>query len=152
MESRGTDWANVLLPLALIAGLVFLLGFGGATGAEAPAIESPLESWLELGVGYLAFAAESAAAVVIGLAVARAFLDFARGIGGHGRSPEEIRLALGRMLALGLEFTIASDILRTAVAPTRADIVTLGAVVLLRTLLNHFLAADIREHEERSAG
>lgn len=115
-------------------------------------MQTPLESWLELSVGYLAFAAESAAAVVIGLAVARAFIEFARGVGGHGRSPEEIRLALGRMLALGLEFTIASDILRTAVAPTRADIVTLGAVVLLRTLLNHFLAADIREQEERSAG
>jgi len=56
------------------------------------------------------------------------------------------------MLALGLELTIANDILKTAVAPTRADIVNLGAVVLLRTLLNHFLAAEIREQEERAAG
>ncbi len=152
MESRGTDWANVFLPLALIAGLVFLLGVGGPTEGEPAAMQTPLEPWLELGVGYLAVAAEGAAAIVIGIAVLRAFADFARGLGGRGRSPEEIRLALGRMLALGLELTIASDILRTAVAPTRADIVNLGAVVLLRTLLNHFLAAEIREQEERTAG
>jgi len=60
-----------------------------------------------------------------------------------------IRLQLGRVLALGLEFTIASDILRTAVAPTRQDILNLGAIVLLRTLLNYFLEREIREGEER---
>ncbi|MGH7536183.1 MAG: DUF1622 domain-containing protein, partial [Gemmatimonadales bacterium] len=63
-------------------------------------------------------------------------------------SIESIRLRLGRVLALGLEFTIASDILRTAVAPTRQQIVSLGAIVLLRTLLNHFLEQDIRRGEE----
>ncbi|MGH9884729.1 MAG: DUF1622 domain-containing protein, partial [bacterium] len=94
----------------------------------------------------------TSAAAVIGLAVVRAMLEFARSLAGGGRSPEDIRLSLGRMLALGLELTIASDILRTAVAPTRADIVNLGAIVLLRTLLNHFLGVEIREQEERGPG
>jgi uncharacterized membrane protein len=60
---------------------------------------------------------------------------------------ESIRLRLGRVLALGLELTVASDILRTAVAPTRQDIVNLGAIVLLRTLLNYFLEREIRQGE-----
>jgi uncharacterized membrane protein len=30
--------------------------------------------------------------------------------------------------------------------------VKLGAVVLLRTLLNHFLSVEVREQEERAAG
>jgi uncharacterized membrane protein len=152
VAQRGTDWVNVFLPLALIAGLVFLLGTAGRDAAGERAMQTPLEPWLELGVGWLAFAAEGAAAAVIGLAVARAVLELGRGLAGSARSPEEIRLSLGRMLALALELTIASDILRTAVAPTRADIVNLGAVVLLRTLLNHFLAAEIREQEERASG
>ena len=53
------------------------------------------------------------------------------------------------MLALGIEFTLASDILRTAVAPTRSDILTLGAVILLRTLLNLFLEREIESGESR---
>lgn len=59
-----------------------------------------------------------------------------------------IRLQLGRVLALGLEFTVASDILRTAVAPTRQDILNLGAIVLLRTLLNYFLEREISQGEQ----
>jgi len=59
-----------------------------------------------------------------------------------------IRLQLGRSLALGLEFTVASDILRTAVVPTRQDIVNLGAIVLLRTLLNYFLEREIKQGEQ----
>ncbi|MBA3468275.1 MAG: DUF1622 domain-containing protein, partial [Herpetosiphonaceae bacterium] len=61
---------------------------------------------------------------------------------------EAVRLQLGRVLTLGLEFTLASDILRTAVAPTRQDILNLGAIVLLRTLLNFFLEREIRQAEE----
>ena len=54
-------------------------------------------------------------------------------------------LQLGRVLVLGLEFTVASDILRTAVAPTRQDILNLGAIMLPRTLLNYFLEREIRQ-------
>lgn len=61
---------------------------------------------------------------------------------------EVIRLQLGRSLGLGLEFAVASDILRTAVAPTRKDIVNLGAIVLLRTLLNYFLEREIKQGEQ----
>ncbi len=53
------------------------------------------------------------------------------------------------MLVLGPEFTVASDILRTAIAPTRADILTLGGIVLLRTLLNIFLEREIQTGEAR---
>jgi uncharacterized membrane protein len=63
-------------------------------------------------------------------------------------STERIRLQLGRVLILGLEFTVASDILRTAVAPTRQDILNLGAIVLLRTLLNYFLEQEIRQGQQ----
>jgi uncharacterized membrane protein len=66
----------------------------------------------------------------------------------HHDATESIRLKLGRVLALGLEFTVASDILRTAVAPTRQDILNLGAIVLLRTLLNYFLEREIRQGEQ----
>ena len=56
---------------------------------------------------------------------------------------EEIRLKLGRWLALSLEFALAADILRTAVAPSWDEIGKLAAIAVLRTALNFFLQREI---------
>lgn len=151
-ESSWDSIVNILLPLALILGLVLLLSLNVGHGSTEAVSSSPLESWLKLIVGYLAAGAEIAAAVVIGGAVIRGIAAYLRQLFSRSRqhfdSTEVIRLQLGRVLALGLEFTVASDILRTAVAPTRQDILNLGAIVLLRTLLNYFLEREIRQGEQ----
>ena len=59
-----------------------------------------------------------------------------------------IRLDLGRFLALGLEFQLAGDILRTAIAPTFRELGELAIVAALRTGLNFFLGREIREEKE----
>lgn len=61
---------------------------------------------------------------------------------------EHLRLTLGRYLALGIEFQLASDILATAVSPTFEDIGELGAIVAIRTVLNYFLAQEIERAAE----
>ena len=155
-ESSRDSLVSIVLPLALIFGLVLLLSLDvGPTNPKAEST-SPLESWLKLLVSYLAAGAEIAAALVIGGAVIRGILSYLRQLFSRSRqhvdSTESIRLQLGRVLALGLEFTVASDILNTTVAPTRQDILNLGAIVLLRTLLNYFLEQEIRQGEQsRSA-
>lgn len=60
---------------------------------------------------------------------------------------EHVRLTLGRFLALGIEFQLASDILTTAVSPTFDDIGMLGAIAAIRTVLNYFLAQEIERAE-----
>jgi uncharacterized membrane protein len=153
-ESLLESLVNLLLPLALIFGLVLILNINVGQ-VETPAdSQIPLESWLKLIVSYLAATAEIAAALVIGLAVIRGIALYLRQIFSRSRqhidSTELIRLKLGRSLTLGLEFTVGSDILRTAVAPTRQDILNLGAIVLLRTLLNYFLEREIKQVEQTS--
>lgn len=56
---------------------------------------------------------------------------------------EHVRLLLGRYLALGLEFQLAADILKTAVSPSWTDIEQLAAIAGIRTVLNFFLAREI---------
>ncbi|MCL1474372.1 DUF1622 domain-containing protein [Argonema antarcticum] len=151
-EPLADSLINILLPLTLIFGLVFLLSLD-VRDSHTEVSSTPLESWIKFIVGYLAAGAEIAAAIVIGTAVIRGIAAYLRQFFSRTRqhydSTESIRLQLGRVLALGLEFTVASDILRTAVAPTRQDILNLGAIVLLRTLLNYFLEREIRQGEER---
>ena len=150
-ESFFESLINILLTLGLIFGLVLLLSLYIEVTVSTE-LASPLESWLKILVGYLAVGAEIAAAVVIGLGIIRGIWDYLRQLVSrskkHVDATEEIRLKLGRVLTLGLEFTVASDILRTAVAPTRQDILNLGAIVLLRTLLNYFLEREIRQGEQ----
>ncbi len=54
-----------------------------------------------------------------------------------------IRLSLGRFLALGLEFQLAGDVLRTAIAPSFTEIGQLASIAAIRTALNYFLAREI---------
>ena len=44
---------------------------------------------------------------------------------------------------LALEFALAADLVRTAVAPTWDDISKLAVIATIRTMLNYFLAKDI---------
>ncbi len=62
----------------------------------------------------------------------------------------EVRLTLGRWLAVGLEFLLAADILKTAVAPSWNEIGQLASIAALRTALNYFLGKEI--DKEASAG
>lgn len=61
----------------------------------------------------------------------------------------QIRLGLGMFLALGLEFQLASDVLRTAVAPTFDEIAQLAAIAGIRTALNFFLGREFVEGQRQ---
>jgi uncharacterized membrane protein len=66
-----------------------------------------------------------------------------------GRDPHQrhLRMRLGRRLALALEFMIAGDIVRTAVAPSWVDLGQLGAIVVLRVVITAALDREIRNAE-----
>ncbi len=62
----------------------------------------------------------------------------------------EIRITLGRWLALALELALAADILRTVMIPTWDEIGKLGAIVVLRTVLNYFLEREIEQEQKKA--
>lgn len=97
---------------------------------------------------YLADAIQFCAAILIGLAAAqaafRSLLVFFRRASPQSAT-EDVRLRLSRWLVLALEFQVAADILKTAVAPTWDEIGQLAAVIVLRTVLNFFLQKEIEK-------
>jgi uncharacterized membrane protein len=108
-------------------------------------------------VDLLVWIVEGAGALIIFVGAVWAFLRFVVSGFRRPRSPQgvepgphrdynRIRLGLGRFLALGLEFQLAGDILRTAVAPTFTEIGQLAAIAAIRTALNYFLGKEI-DHE-----
>lgn len=111
-----------------------------------------MENWIKMITLALARWVEVGAAVVIAISSARSLWNYLRAVIADQSlavPKEEIRLSLGRSLALALELELGADILKTAVAPTWNDIGLLAAIAVLRTALNYFLERELRNAEKR---
>ena len=60
----------------------------------------------------------------------------------------DVRRSLGGYLLLGLELMIVSDIIHTAISRTLDDLIFLGGVVLIRTVVSYFLGKEIMHIEK----
>ncbi|RFU20267.1 DUF1622 domain-containing protein [Geodermatophilus marinus] len=112
-----------------------------------------MEELLAEVVGILVVVVEACGAAVIAVGAVWAFARFVW-VGLTRRTSAAfvpVRLTLGRFLALGLEFQLASDILTTAVAPTFEEIAKLAAIATIRTALNYFLGREIEEERRQVA-
>jgi uncharacterized membrane protein len=57
---------------------------------------------------------------------------------------QRLKVILGKGLQLGLEFLVAADIVRTvSIEPTRAGIVSLGLLIMVRTFLSWSITVEI---------
>ncbi|MFF5703971.1 DUF1622 domain-containing protein [Streptomyces sp. NPDC012794] len=107
------------------------------------------ESGVREMIGWLVHLIEAAGALIIFTGAIWAFARFAttglRRRSLIGEFNNKIRLSLGRFLVLGLEFQLAGDVLRTAVAPSFTEIGQLAAIAAIRTILNFFLTREIAQ-------
>jgi uncharacterized membrane protein len=107
-----------------------------------------VEEYLITAVDYLRLVVEAIGAAVVGFgAIATAVRYVLTLVRIRDDTNTEIRLYLGRFLALGLEFQIGADILSTAVAPTLDAVMLLGAIVVIRTVLNYFLSKELEREQ-----
>jgi uncharacterized membrane protein len=111
--------------------------------------EGAVESTIINAVQWLRLMVEMTGALIIGLGVIVSAYQFARAlVPPQMESYNSIRLTLARYLALALEFQLGADILSTAIAPSWDQIGKLGAIAVIRTLLNYFLTREMREENQ----
>lgn len=124
---------------------------GSARVLAGSSLAGQAEDGLQRVVGLLVTVVEACGAVVIIVGALWAFIGFVRAALSKGRTEGfvPVRLRLGRFLALGLEFQLASDVLRTAVAPSFRELGQLAAVAAIRTALNYFLSREIEEERRQ---
>ena len=64
---------------------------------------------------------------------------------------KRLRQVLGYYLLLGLEFLIAADIIDTLMKPSVQDLIVLGAIVVIRTIISCSLNAELKsEHQSKA--
>lgn len=81
--------------------------------------------------------------IIITLAGAQGVYNFVR------RDPLT-RLKLAKGMAMGLEFKLGSEILRTVVVRDLSEIMIVGAIILLRAALTFLIHWEIKNEEEEA--
>ncbi len=76
----------------------------------------------------------------------------------HRRGPSDfiiesnsIRAVLGTYILFGLEFMIAGDIIHTFIKPSQEDLIVLGTIVAIRTVISYFLGREVDEAKKEAA-
>jgi uncharacterized membrane protein len=113
-----------------------------------------MEIFVSRVLNLLATIVDASTGAAIGVGVLAALVRTARFSVRRGTSLDsamsEIRITLGRWLALALELALAADILRTVMIPIWDEIGKLGAIVVLRTVLNYFLEREIEQEQKKT--
>ena len=108
------------------------------------------ELFQEVAAG-VALALEALVVIIIAAAATRAFIRTVPLLFNDDVLAEkryDIWLRFGTAILLALEFTLAADIIRSAVSPSWDAIGKLGAIAAIRIALNFFLARDIENLAE----
>lgn len=107
---------------------------------------------LEFGVDKLASVIELVALAVLLIGVLLATAGFLRELVRRGAPVASdfmaIRTVLGGHVLLALEILICADIMHTVARRTLDDLITLAAVVAIRTVIAYFLDRELRQARE----
>jgi uncharacterized membrane protein len=119
----------------------------GESGGHAIALDAEFKQVAET----IALAIQAGAVLVVTFGAGQALvLVVAAIVQGEADATRgrEIWLKFATWILLALEFALAADLVRTAVAPTWDDIGKLAVIATIRTMLNYFLAKDIASFDK----
>ena len=106
---------------------------------------SQVNEILTAAIGYVVPVIEACGALIIALEVVRTMIGYVANLFRHDSGHvSTLRHRLGQSMVMGLEFQVAADILKTALAPSWNDILLLAALIGLRTVLNYLMERELR--------
>jgi uncharacterized membrane protein len=151
MAAMSVAMTAVAMPISVRQGL-------RAIGpSRQSTVGTGLEEQFRAIASYIALLIEAGAVLVVAFGAVQALTGVVAAIlrkSADEMQGRQIWIRFATWILLALEFALAADLVRTAVAPTWDDIAKLAVIATIRTMLNYFLAKDIAEFEpvERSGG
>jgi uncharacterized membrane protein len=107
-----------------------------------------MEHVLHVIANNVALAVETVAVVIVALGATHALISIILALARDARQPgwgQAIWANFGGWLLGALQFALAADIVRSAIAPTWEQIGELAAIAAIRTFLSYFLERDLAE-------
>jgi uncharacterized membrane protein len=111
-----------------------------------------MKEWLVIVTEYAVLFVDTLALVIVLFGTLEAFIAGLRlMLAGTENSTErrEVWLRYARVLVAGLTFQLAADIIETSITTGWESVARLGAIAVIRTILNFFLERDLTEINER---
>lgn len=105
-------------------------------------------------INYISFAIGAIGAIIIiwgslVSAVHLGMVELKRFSGKHFNAERSrIRHYLSVYLLTGLEYMIGADIIRTVIRPTLEELIILGSMVAIRTVISYFLNKEMKQYSE----
>ena len=110
-----------------------------------------LEPVLDVILHYVTLGIEVAAAIIISISVAVAFIGYIRTMSRRQKEVskgEVVRFRLAGGLLLALDLVVGSDIILTILDPSAEDLIRLSVIVAIRIILGWSLSKEISGHSE----
>jgi uncharacterized membrane protein len=134
-------------------------GGGGESSTSSPSAQilgQSLEDVIRPYVGYITFAIDVSAGIIIGISAIMGLISFLKilrkPLEQQTQDKETIRLRLARGMLLALDFEVGSDILKTVLVPSVRELTILAVVVGIRIVLSWSLSKEISRHADIKAG
>ncbi len=106
-----------------------------------------LHEWIELVVPYMISILEIIGIIVVFGSGIRGFWQYCQNI--FMKKHYDLQSDLAKGLAMGLEFKMAAEILRTVLIQSLEELYMLGAVILLRALLSLLIHYEIKHPKKK---
>ena len=127
-----------------------------STSSSPQILGQNLENLIRPYVGYITFAIDVSAGIIIGISAIMGLISFfkilRKPVEQQTQDKETIRLRLARGMLLALDFEVGSDILKTILVPSITELTILAVVVGIRIVLSWSLSKEIGRHEDLKAG
>ncbi len=127
-----------------------------SSSSSAQILGQSLEDVIRPYVGYITFAIDVSAGIIIGISAIMGLISFfkilRKPLEQQTQDKETIRLRLARGMLLALDFEVGSDILKTVLVPSITELTILAVVVGIRIVLSWSLSKEIGRHADIKAG
>lgn len=107
-----------------------------------------LEHYIELFLPEIVSLLEIMGIIVIAIGCIKAFYHYMKAYLTNRQYP--LRIELANALALGLEFKMGAEILKTVLVRSMNEIWILGAIILLRAILSLMIHFEIKAEKEHT--
>lgn len=100
-----------------------------------------VENILHSAIRFIIYILEAFGVIIVFYGAAYSFYRFVRA----RKEGRQIRVTFAYYIVFGLEFKLASEILKTVIARSLEELLTVGAIILLRAALNYMIHWEIKQ-------
>lgn len=109
---------------------------------------SMLEHFTTQFVNILIYIIDIIGVVIVSIGVTKSFYRYVKDTIFNKNLSSNVKVELAQSMALGLEFKMAAEILKTVLIQSMSELAVLGSIILLRALLTFLIHIELKSNNK----